>query len=138
MVRGKARYYKNRPKAVPAPAPGFKELVGLELTMEDISPEEEKAIKQADIALYEIKQADIAFYEEAIKETLKTKLPSKLLEKALGDEIGEFLTASVSTPITETVVPTNTELTTSVVTPANDEQTTDGFGQPANNKRKKK
>ncbi len=124
MVRGKARYYKNRPKAMPAPAPGFKELVGLELSMEDVSPEEEKAIKQADIALYE--------------EALKGTVPSKLLKKAIEDEIGEILTSSLPTPTAEIVVPANTEITTSVVTPTGDEQATDGLGQPINNKRKKK
>lgn len=117
MVRGKARYYKNRPKAVPAPAPGFKELVGLELTTEEISPEEEKAIKQADMVLYE--------------EVLKEPMPAGI-RKAIEDEMGELL------PLTQTEIPSNTELTTSTVTPAGNEQATDGFGQPINNKRKKK
>ena len=124
MVRGKARYYKNRPKVIPAPAPGFKELVGLELSTEDVSPEEEKAIKQADMALYE--------------EALKGAVPSKLLKKAIEDEIGEILTSSLPAPTAEIVIPTNTEITTSTVTPAGNEQATDGLGQPINNNKRKK
>jgi len=124
MVRGKARYYKNRPKVIPAPAPGFKELVGLELSTEDVSPEEEKAIKQADMALYE--------------EALKGAVPSKLLKKAIEDEIGEILTSSLPAPTAEIVIPANTEITTSTVTPAGNEQATDGLGQPINNNKRKK
>lgn len=116
MVRGKARYRKNRP--IPAPA-GLKALLNVQLEVEEISAEEEKAIKQADIVLYE--------------ETLKEHVPSKLLKKAIEDELGELLSTK-----TETVIPTDTELTTSIVTPTGDEQAIDGFGKPINNKRKKK
>ncbi len=121
MVRGKARYYKNRPKAIPVPEPRFKELDELELTMEEISPEEEKAIKQESMVLHE--------------EILKEPIPI-VFKKAIEDEMGDILPSNTST--TETVVPANTELTTSAVKPTGNEQTSDSFGKPINNKRKKK
>jgi len=137
MVRGKARYYNNRPKAVPTKAPGFKELVGLELVVEEISAEEERAIEKEDIKLLEKIIAEQKSNPSPATKEARTPPPLE------GGGISHPLTEVIFLPSeTKTVVSggltTTVSITSSIVHGTSDEQAVDGFGKPANNNKRKK